>query len=181
MYEVPYDDTLTIKVPLPDDVTSANILMQDQGAQLSSKQLQFVETRQFQGNSFSIFNAANLKKGQELTLKLTDLNKLTFTGETTAPGAVVPGGGIDQNLLRWIVIGLGGAVIVFVAVGYPYFRPQLTHQPGGYLEDPNLRRQKLLLILARLDEVFEAGELDKQLYHRARAKYKAELVQLMEE
>jgi mono/diheme cytochrome c family protein len=181
MYEVPYDDTLTIKVPLPDDVTSANILMQDQGAQLSSEQLQFVETRQFQGNSFSIFNAADLKKGQELILKLTDLNKLTFTGETAAPGAVVPTGGIDQNLLRWIVIGLGGAVIVFVAVGYPYFRPQLTHQPGGYLEDPNLRKQKLLLILARLDGVFEAGELDKQLYHRARAKYKAELVKLMEE
>jgi hypothetical protein len=35
-------------------------------------------------------------------------------------------------------------------------------------------------LLARLDEAFEAGELDKQIYHRARAKYKAELVQLME-
>jgi hypothetical protein len=67
--------------------------------------------------------------------------------------------------------------VVFVVIGYPYLRPQLTHPID---EDLNLRRQKLLLLLARLDEAFEAGELDKQVYHRARAKYKAELVQLME-
>jgi hypothetical protein len=68
-----------------------------------------------------------------------------------------------------------------VALGYPYFRPQLTHQPNPAVVDSSLRRQKLLVMLARLDELFESGELDKQLYHRARAKYKTELVELMEQ
>jgi hypothetical protein len=39
----------------------------------------------------------------------------------------------------------------------------------------------LLLLLARLDETFEAGELDEEVYRQARAKYKAELAQIMEE
>jgi hypothetical protein len=180
-YEVPYEDILTIQVPIPDDVASANVLVQDQGAQLNSDQLQFVEKRQFQDDSFSIFSAANLKKGQELTLNLSGLDNLTFTGAAAAPGAIAPTRGFDQNLLRWIIVGLGGAVIVFVAVGYPYLRPQFRSQADNYAEDPGLRRQKLLLLLARLDEAFAGGELDKRLYHRARAKYKAELMQLMEE
>jgi mono/diheme cytochrome c family protein len=180
-YEVPYEDVVTIQVPIPDDVASANVLMQDQGAQLNSDQLQFVEKRQFQEDSFSIFSAANLKKDQTLTLNLSNLDNLTFSGEAVAPEAIVPTRSFDQNLLRWIIVGLGGAVIVFVAVGYPYLRPQSRPQADNYAEDPSLRRQKLLLMLARLDEAFAAGELDKRLYHRARAKYKAELMQLMEE
>jgi hypothetical protein len=178
-YKVPYEDTLTLSIPLRADVASANVMMQEQGAKLSSDQLQFVESRQFQNDSFSIYSAANLKKDQALTLNLTGLNHLTFSGETDTSGTNTPDGSFNQDQLRWIVVGLGGLVIVFVAVGYPYLRPQLSHQPPSD-GDPNLRRQKLLLLLARLDEAFEAGELDKQIYHRARAKYKAELVQLME-
>jgi hypothetical protein len=56
----------------------------------------------------------------------------------------------------------------------------LTHQPDHHSGDPDRRRQELLVMLAHLDELFESGELDKQIYHRARAKYKAELVKLME-
>lgn len=179
VYDLPYDDTLTINVPLPGDVASANVLLQDQGAKLSSEQLKFVETGEFQGTSFSVYSAADLKKDQPLTLQLTDLDKLTFPADASASGAVTSAGNVDQNLLRWIVIGLGGAVIVFVVVGYPYLRPQ-TADPEAAAEDVSQRRQKLLLMLARLDEVFEAGELDRQVYHRARAKYKAELVHLME-
>jgi mono/diheme cytochrome c family protein len=180
MYGVPYEDNLTLKIPLPADVASANVLMQDQGAELNSDQLQFVETREFQGDPFSIFSGANLKKGEELILQLTKLDNLQFASEFTAPGEMIATHGIDQNLLRWVVLGLGGLVIVLVAVGYPRLRPQLTHEVNSHSEDPNLRRQKLLVMLARLDELFESGELDKQIYHRARAKYKAELVELME-
>ena len=128
---MPYGDTVTIKGPLPADVVSANVLMQDQGAKLSSEQLQFVETREFQGDSFSIFNGGNLKKDQGLTLKLTDLDKLTLpVGRLRLEQS--PSQGVDQNLLRWIVIGLGGVMVVFVALGYPYFRSQLTHQPHAF-------------------------------------------------
>ncbi len=179
VYDLAYDDTLTINVPLPADVALANVLMQDQGAKLSGEQLEFVETGDFQGTSFSVYSAADLKKVQSLTLQLTELDKLTFPAGASASGTIASAGSVDQDLLRWIVIGLGGAVIVFVAVGYPYLRPQTAEQVAA-AEDVSQRRQKLLLMLARLDEVFEAGELDRQVYHRARAKYKAELVHLME-
>ncbi len=181
VYKIPYEDSLTINVPLPADVASTNLLMQDQGAKLSSEQLQFVETREFQGDSFSIYSAANLKKGQELTLQLTGLKDLSFTNsETTSAGAIAPSGGINQNHLRWIIVGLGAAVVAFVAVGYPYLRPQVARQIDSD-EDVQQHRQRLLLMLARLDEAFASGELDKRIYHRARAKSKAELVQLMEQ
>lgn len=178
-YKVPLADSLDIKVPLPADIASANVLMQDQGAKLNGPQLQFVEKREFQGDSFSIYSATNLKKDQELVLQLTDLNNLAFATAPDAPGAIAPSGGLNQNHLRWIVVGLGGVTILLVALGYPYLRPQLTHQTAA-AEDQSTRRQKLLLLLARLDKAFEAGELDKRIYHRARAKYKAELMQLME-
>lgn len=179
-YKVPLADSLDINVPLPADIASANVLMQDQGAKLNSPQLQFVEKREFQGDSFSIYNAANLKKDQDLVLQLTDLNKLAFAAAPAAPGAVAAAsGGLNQDHLRWTIVGLGGVMILLVALGYPHLRPQLTHQPAAE-EDPSMRRQKLLLLLARLDKAFEAGELDKRIYHRARAKYKAELMQLME-
>jgi mono/diheme cytochrome c family protein len=178
-YKVPLADTLNINMPLPADIASANVLMQDQGAKLNSPQLQFVEKREFQGDSFSIYSATGLKKGQELALQLTGLNNLSFATALDAPGAVAPSSGLNQEHVRWVVVGLGSVIILFVALGYPYLRPQLTHQTAAD-EDSSARRQKLLLLLARLDKAFEAGELDKRIYHRARAKYKAELMQLME-
>jgi mono/diheme cytochrome c family protein len=180
-YNLPYEESLTIKVPLPADIAKANVLIQDQGAQLTSEQLQFVEKREFQGDSFYIFNGSNLKKGGELSLQLSNLDNLSFALDQTTPTTMVIESNLNQAWLRWLVIGLGGLVILGVALGYPYFRPQLTHQPNPAVVDSSLRRQKLLVMLARLDELFESGELDKQLYHRARAKYKTELVELMEQ
>jgi hypothetical protein len=180
-YNLPYQDSLTIKAPLPADIASVNVVMQDQGAELTSAQLQFEEKRDFQGELFSIFNGSNLKKGQELALQLTNLDNLSFAVQPTDPDAAIANSNLPQYWLKWLVLGLGALVIFGVALGYPYFRPQLATQADSSADDPSLHRQKLLVMLARLDELFEIGELDKQLYHRARAKYKAELVGLMEE
>lgn len=179
-YNLPYQDSLSIKAPLPADIASVNVVMRDQGAELTSTQLQFVEKRNFQGDLFAIFAGSNLQKGQELTLQLTNLDNLSFAAPAS-PEAALTASNVFQNQLGWMVLVVGGLVIAAVALGYPYFRPQLAHPSDPADNDPDLHRQKLLLMLARLDELFESGELDKQLYRRARAKYKAELVGLMEE
>lgn len=180
-YNLPYQgDALSVAVPIPANVASVNILMQDLGATLSSEQLQFVETREVQDGKFSIYSGSNLPKDSSLTLELTGLNNLDFAATNIPPGAtVVPANAVDQNMLRWVVIGLGGAVIVFVGIFYPRFRARLTSAVAS--EDVAARRQKLLLLLARLDDAFEAGELDEQVYRRARTKYKSELAGIIRE
>jgi hypothetical protein len=71
--------------------------------------------------------------------------------------------------------------MLVAAVAYPSARSRLTHQSMPEDEDLETRRQRLVLTLVRLDETFEAGELDETVYHRARTRYKAELAQLMEQ
>jgi hypothetical protein len=187
VYLVPFDsDSVDIEVPLPANVVSANVLMQDLGAELSSDQLQFSDTRTIQGSSFAIYNGGSLPAGETVTLRLSGLDDLDFsaTGMGTVPGAAGTAPphlvDLDQGLLRWIVMGLGAVFIVVAAAVYPSLRPRLTHQAGQHAADPATRRQQLLLLLARLDETYEAGQLDEEVYRQARARYKAELVDLME-
>jgi hypothetical protein len=181
-YDVPFEaDTLTIEVPLPTDVTSLNVLMSKQGAKLNSEQVQFVEMRQIQDNTYEIFRGTNLQE-DTLTLQLSNLNDLEFASVTNVPGATVPADKpLNQELLRWFIIGLGVVATVVAGVVYPLTRPQLTHQSSLNYNDPQAQREKLLLTLVRLDEAFEAGELDEGIYRQARTKYKAELAQTMEE
>ena len=182
IYNIPYQgDTLSVDIPIPADVASFNLLMQERGVELSSNQLQFIETRQLDTDEYSVFGGGNLRQGETLTFELTGLDNLEFAvvPGNTQPGAVVaPPVGVDQNLLRWIAMGIGGIAIILASILYPYYRPRLAGVSG---HDSVLHRQKLLLLLARLDDAFEAGELDEQVYHQARAKYKAQLVGTMEQ
>jgi hypothetical protein len=160
-----------------------NVLLQDLGANLSSEQLEFVDTRETQEGRFSIFNGSDLPQGSSLTLELSNLDELEFAappGNVSAGTAVTPASSVDQNLLRWLVLGLGGMAILLTGILYPRFRSRLAGQTAGQAQDLAARRQKLLLLVARLDDAFEAGELDEQVYRRARAEYKAELFGLME-
>jgi hypothetical protein len=183
VYDIPYgDDSLTIDLPLPVDTAALNVLMSNQGADLSSDQVQFVENRQVQGSEFSIYNGGSLAQGDILSLRLTGLDDLELNAAPAGmPGATAPAPPVNQQLILYIALGLGGLAIVGVGVAYPVMRPRLTHQADLYDADPEQHRQKLLLMLARLDEAYEAGDLDEAVYRQARARYKAELVELMEE
>ena len=181
MYDVPFnDDTLDIDLPLPAKVKAVNALVTDQGASLTSPQLQFVENRDFQGNAFAVFEGENLPQEQPVRMNITGLNNLTFTPETmpgsaTAPVAATPG--FNQMWAMWAILGLGSLAVILATVVYPLRRARLA--PSGE-ESPADRRQKLLLLLARLDENYEAGDIDPDIYRRARAKTKAELADLLE-
>lgn len=181
-YDIPYDnDTLEIAVPIPADIVSLNVLMQDQGATLSGPQIQFAENRQAQGDTFSIYNGENMSRGETLILALAGLDGLEFSAPAEpVPAASAPGGLVNQSHLRWVIIGVIGLAVVITSLVYPQLRPRLTHQVAAYDQDPATRRQRLLLLLARLDQVFQAGELDEAVYHRARNRYKAELADLMQ-
>lgn len=176
MYRLPHDGSrLTFDTPLLADVASVSVLMQDNGATLVSEQLQFRMERPIRGNNFFVFAAENLSQGESLQMQLLDLNNLTTvppTGQFGAAAAVAPAGGLDQETLQWIVLSMGGLALLFAAGIYPFMRPQ------G--EDLETQRQRLVLMVTRLDEAFKAGDLAPELYRQARSKYKAELIRLME-
>jgi mono/diheme cytochrome c family protein len=186
IYEIPLErDSLSFDVPIPADLASINVLMRAQGADLASEQLEFVETRQFEGSDFSFFSGANLNEGDEITLEFAGLNDLEFDeaqNQLNSPGGAVavPTPIIDQNQISWILVGLGGLAIGCVGLVYPHIRPQLNEIPVAHGPDPALRKQKILLLLVYLDEAFEDGQLNEQVYRQTRAKYKAELANLME-
>jgi hypothetical protein len=178
IYDLPYNGaSVEVTIPLPEDVAVASLLLEDQGANLSSDQLQFVDVRERQGSRFALYDGENLKQAEGLNLILDGLNQLQFAaapGELPAGSVVTPTGSFDQNLARWLVIGVVALAIVGASALYPYWRPQSVISG----EESALRRQKLLLLLARLDDAFEAGELNESLYRQIRARYKAELVEL---
>jgi mono/diheme cytochrome c family protein/5-hydroxyisourate hydrolase-like protein (transthyretin family) len=182
IYDLPYEgEALDVTIPLPKDVISATILLQDQGASLSSDQLQLIDTREREGVQFGVYTGNNVQQAEGLKLSLAALDNLQFQpstapGELPAGATVTPGASFDQNLARWVVIGLVALVIVGAGVFYPRWRPQSAVS----LEDSGLRRQKLLLLLARLDDAFESGQLNEQVYWQARARYKAELAEVWE-
>lgn len=181
IYDIPFfDDAITIKVPIPDDVASVDLLMQDQGIELSSDQLKFAQNRDFQGNTFSIFSSDNLNKGDTLTLNLSGLDDLEFAPPPNIPehAAILGNSSVSQDTLLWIVLGVGGVAVVLGGVVYPMTRPKVSTADTPEV-DLETRRRRLLLTLARLDQVHEAGELDEKVYQQARARYKTELVKLV--
>lgn len=179
LYDIPFDsDELTVDVPLPLPTEGLNILLSNQGATLSSDQVQFEGNQQIQGNEFAIYNGSSLPKGDSLRLIFSNLDDLEFGAPAGMPGNTAAAPAVDQNLLMWIIVGAMVAIVAVVSVGYPMMRAQVAHTEM-YDEDPAVHQEKLTLMLARLDDLFESGELDGAVYRQARARYKSELARLL--
>ncbi|GEM_PF-6333034 len=179
-YNVPYQgDAITLDVPLPADVATLSVMMQERGVILTSKQVEFASTRELQGGAFSIFRAATLPKGEILQLNLTGLNKITPSDEvleTSAPKAIPAKNNnlLNQHTSLWLILGLGVLAIVGVMTIYPYYR----RVSEAKIENLATQRERLLRLLVRLDEEFSAGEVEESVYRQMRAKYKSELMAL---
>ena len=179
-YELPAEgDSLTVELPIPAAIETINLLLEAQSetVSLTSPQLQFLEFRDLQNSRFAAYSGGAFTQGDSLSLTFSGLDSLEALAGMP-PGAVAaPPSMLDQDLLRWLVLGLGSLAIVLTVGMYATRRPP---QAAGVPQmDSAARQQKLLLLLARLDDAFAAGEIDEPLYRQARAGYKIELVGLM--
>ncbi len=178
IYNIPYNgDSLSFNQPIPADVASLNVLMQNREIEFTSDQLQFQENREFEGNEFAVYTGAGLAQGDTLTLNITGLDNLEFEVAPVAPGmptSVVPEAMVDQQMLSWLTLGLTGVALLAVLLVYPRYRTKPAPQPK--VAPP---QEKLLLLLAKLDDMFEAGELAEPVYRQARAGYKQDLAQIL--
>ena len=186
VYIAPYSGkTLDLDRPLYYDTASVNGLVTDVGAKLESETLSYDGERAAQGQTFLQYTAQDLATGETLPIQLVDLDKIEFPstseptdGASATASPVMPSSGLSQTTLLWITLGLGGLAIVFV-LAYPSLRPRLIGEAPASQSDLTRERQRLLLTLARLDQAYEAGDLNETAYRRARARRKAELADVL--
>jgi hypothetical protein len=181
VYVVPYSGaSLDLDRPLRYETASVNALLMDVGAKLESEVLDSAGERTAQGQDFLQYTGENLKAGETLPIRLDDLDKIEFTSapEPSDRPSVMPSTSLSQTALLWLILGLGGLAVVFVLV-YPSLRPRFAGAAPASEGDLTQERQRLLLTLARLDQAYEAGDLNETVYRRARARRKAELADLL--
>ena len=181
VYIVPYSGaTLDLDRPLYYNTTSVNGLVMDLGAQLESDALVLVGERAAQGQNFLQYTTQSLSADDTLPIRLVDLDKIEFasTSEPASSSPVMPSTGLSQRALLWMILALGGLAIA-LALAYLPLRPRLAGEALAGEGDLTRDRQRLLLTLARLDEAYEAGDLNETAYRRARARRKAELADVL--
>lgn len=183
VYLIPYSGSiLNLDRSLYYDTASVNGLLLDVGAELKSEALLFSGERTAQGQNFVQYTAQDLKGGEKLSIQLVDLDKIQFTATPDASvgsgSTVMPSTGLKQTFLLGMILVLGAAAVV-LGVTYPALQPRLRADDYSGEDNPTRDRQRLLLILARLDQAHETGELNEAVYRRARARRKAELADVL--
>lgn len=168
-------DSLTFETPLLYPTEQLNVLVADQGATVESDQAQFVDQRDFQGEKFNFYRGVSLPAGQRVSMRFSNLSGIEIDEPAAAPGQV--DSAIDQTVLRWAILGLGLAAILFGLV-YPRLKPAAVTAGDAGLKS---ERDRLLFTLVRLDEVYAQGELDEGTYRQARAQYKSRLRRVMQQ
>ncbi len=83
----------------------------------------------------------------------------------------------NQGAIIWVAL----ALIVLIG-GFSFSYLLRKRQPQPVLLESNLeqRRHKLLVELVQLDDDFESGKIQEEVYRRLRAEKKAQLVTLMQ-
>jgi mono/diheme cytochrome c family protein len=181
VYVAPYSGkTLDLDRPLYYDTATVNGLVMDVGAKLESDVLSDEGEREAQGQTYLQYTGQDLASGETLPIQLVDLDKIEFasTPEPADADPVMPSSGLSQTALLWMTLGLGALAIVFVLI-YPSLRPRLVGEAPTSQSDLTREQQRLLLTLARLDQAYEAGDLNEAVYRRARARRKAELADVL--
>ena len=180
-YLIPYsDDSISLNRTLYYDIASVNGLLMAVGARMQSGTLTFASERVAQGQTFLQYTGQYLKAHTTLDIALEDLDSIQVTGAPDAPGGAAGAArpaGSNQTGLLWAMLGLGVLGVAF-ALAYPWLRPRLRGQVSPDPVAPTLERQRLLLTLARLDQAYQAGQLDETVYRHTRARRKAELAEL---
>jgi hypothetical protein len=129
-------------------------------------------TRDFEGQTYQLFQAINLTAGQTVPLKIeVDAASLAqSTAATSQPAST----SIDWRIL------LGIGLIVVGGIGLVLWQRGQKKQPSAEREAA-LQKEALIDQIAALDDEFAEGKIDEINYKAKRAKLKDKLVNLLEE
>jgi hypothetical protein len=129
-------------------------------------------TRDFEGQTYQLFQAINLMAGQTVPLKI-EVDEAGLAQSTSAAGqpASAP--------LDWrILLGIG--LIVVGGVGLLVWQRGQKKQPSAERELA-IQKEALLDQIAALDDEFAEGKIDEINYKAKRSKLKEKLLKVLEE
>jgi mono/diheme cytochrome c family protein len=204
-YELPYERSLDLLLPLPLPVNAAVVMVPQVGVKAQGAALQEMGTRDVQGMSFQLYSAGDLPPGQPLEVKLSGRP----SGASGAEGA----GLVQPGSTSELVIGLGVFGVALVAAGIWLFRRRFdnsrpsrpgqsrgqgrgqgpseaveTDEEGKQARDEDLEPpaavgeaagtedvESLIDAIIALDDRYRAGELPDAAYQERRRELKARL------
>jgi len=166
-YELPYEKNRSVVnwvSPLP--VTSAIIGFPAEGLKLSSEELVETGVRDMQGTAIKIFSGSDLEANQPL--------KLTISGKV--PGAA------GQNNLTAILIGAAGLLLAVTGVVIWFVRKRKddaqAEDSPAVDETMGASEEELLDAIVALDDLYQSGNLARDVYSERRAALKQALQQV---
>ena len=147
-------------------IGSYTFLVQGEDTNVSSTELTVGEPVDLDGTKYSILSGGNLAAGAILNVELSVLSR---TGSSRS--------GNQQTIILVVLVlmaVLGGGA------GFVYMMKKRNPQPVRLEGSPEEVKRQLLLDIARLDDDFESGKIEKETYTKLRAERKSRLVGLMQ-
>ena len=159
-YIVPYDSgkyTFSRMIDYP--IANYDLLVQGEGIKVENDQLMMDDPLDIGGIRFNHLSGGDFAPGNAMVVRLSGLPE---TG--------------NQGTVKWVALAL---LVLIFAFSSGYLLKRKRAKPLRVAESLDQRRQRLLVELAQLDDDFEVGKMEEEVYHRLRAKKKAQLVELM--
>jgi mono/diheme cytochrome c family protein len=164
-FTLPYDRRLDFTQALLYPVDMVNVLVPEGGVRVQGDGLQDLGAQNVQGSLFYGYSAANLTAGETLAFRLSGDPAGAASGLLAVSNPV----GVFFGVL---VLGL-----VLAGGGYWWYH-QRGRGGGRAADDLAARREALLAQIARLDDDFDAGDVDEREYARERARLKEDLLRV---
>lgn len=171
-FDLPYPRSLVFSQEIPYSVGKVTILAPESGPRVTAEQLLDRGPRQVSDQVVHQYD-----------LELDDGEPLEFEIRGRAPG--------DTFLPEWLDLGvlIGAGALLAVVAGLGLWLRPWEPREGLWQEDeqkprveyPANERQRLVAMIAELDEAFEAGDLEQSEYRSRRKSLKDELIERMRE
>ncbi|MBI2850462.1 MAG: hypothetical protein HYX80_05395 [Chloroflexi bacterium] len=160
-YKVPYKAgayEFSRKFDYP--VATYNFLVQGATTQATSARLAAAGQMDIEGATFNGLAGDNLAPGETVAIQIAGLPKSS-----------------SSQTVIWVVLTL---IALGAAGGFMYLMKRRSLQTVSVeSQPPDELRQQLLLEMARLDDDFESGKIEKEAYTRQRAEKKSQLLRLV--
>jgi mono/diheme cytochrome c family protein len=170
-FELPYDRKLTFEQPVAYPVSAVVALMPENGPKIGGSGVQDLGLLQVTGASLHNYSLGPLPAGSVVSLSIS--------------GKGSPVGGLSSALSPAnLAIGLGALGIALVSIGLWWYRPRRVkdHGAGGFAPAAaHGVAQDLVHEIADLDDAFEAGQIEEEIYRSRRRELKDRALKQMRE